>query len=66
MAGKPKEEERNPRPWMQISVIEALEEKHRFLDCRFYDSCLDIVISLHWDSFTCKYCKIFKQRRLEL
>lgn len=40
-----------------------LEEvgRHRYLDCPYYERCLDITVKRDWTSFSCAWCKEMKK-----
>lgn len=33
--------------------------KHRYMDCIFYEICLDRAIIYLWESFSCRKCKLY-------
>lgn len=43
----------------------ALASKHRNLDCKRYDKCLDLAIKKNWVSFSCCKCPVFKKHLKE-
>jgi hypothetical protein len=38
--------------------------KHRNLDCIFYEICLDRAIIYSWESFSCRKCKLYVKEPL--
>lgn len=51
----------NPTEWDQLSWKRL--PSHRNLHCWFYETCLDHAASLHWQSWSCYWCRFRKTER---
>lgn len=49
----------NPLEWATLEPSRLEEEiaKHRFLNCPYYFSCLEVAVNYHWNGFTCYWCE---------
>jgi len=46
---------KNLRRWKKLKTY---DKRHRFLNCKEYESCLTEAALLHWESFTCWACPL--------
>ncbi len=49
------------KPTQMFHPLDYLDrvEQHRYVLCRFYDSCLDEVCSNNWNGWSCTRCRRF-------
>lgn len=50
----------SPRP-LAVELVPEAVDAHRYLDCRFYDSCLSRAAA--WPSFSCSGCGVWAEAR---
>jgi hypothetical protein len=51
----------NPVPWMKLLLDEV--DDLRYLDCKFYNQCLDYASGRQWESFTCLICEVWDETK---